>query len=146
MRSNRTTVSTENKANQCTLYSLYATNTQANKSKRMGDKQWTSVGYYLHKYSLVLHYICAQKAKWHIIAHASHHKCCTAPLSRDRWTEMGWMTKGATTVYLMSAGDVMYEMSEQMIIIMMDWRHAQNSQLLTDRRTQQARFDERKSN
>lgn len=55
------------------------------------------------------------------------HHIISVVLSRDRWTEMGWMTKGATTVYLMSAGDVMYEMSEQMIIIMMDWRHAQNS-------------------
>lgn len=43
------------------------------------------------------------------------------------------MTKGATTVHLMSAGDVMYEMSEQMIIIMMDPWRAESSRLITDK-------------
>ncbi len=33
---------------------------------------------------------------------------------------MEWVTKVATTVHLMSVEEVMYEMPEQMIIIMMD--------------------------
>lgn len=38
---------------------------------------------------------------------------------------MEWVTEGVTTVHLMSAGDLMYEMSEQMIIIMMDLQRFQ---------------------
>lgn len=41
----------------------------------------------------------------------------------------------------MSAGDVMYEVSEQMIIIMMDLRCAQSSRLKTDRLTATTLFD-----
>lgn len=57
--------------------------------------------------------------------HITHHKCYTVLPSWDRWTEMEWVTKGATTVHLMSAGEVMYDMSEQMIIILMDLWHTQ---------------------
>lgn len=59
---------------------------------------------------------------------------------------MECVTKGATTVHLMSAGDVMYEMSEQMIIIMMDLWRARSSRLVTDRLTLQMLFDKLESN
>lgn len=59
---------------------------------------------------------------------------------------MEWVTKGATTVHLMSAGDVMYEMSEQMIIMMMDLQRTQSSRPITDRLTLPTLCDKLESN
>lgn len=58
------------------------------------------------------------------------HEPLVAPY-QHWWTEMNEWLK-ASTVHLMSAGDVMYEMSENMIITMMDLSCAPSSRLRAD--------------